>query len=96
MRQPGPGGGGGPLSSDGSFCPEVFSSPSAKRPPLVSLSITECYKHFRQAESWSGWHPVSLICLTLQNVGRGGVHPYPVKQTMKIETAGSLLGSTSL
>lgn len=95
MRQWGLGVGGGPLSSDGSFCPEVFSSPSAKGSPLVSLSITECYKHFCQAESRSGWHPVSLICLPLQNVGRGGVHPHPVKQRMKIETAGSLLGSTS-
>lgn len=49
------------------------------RPPLVSLSITECHKHFRQAESWSGWHPASLICLSLLNVGRGGVHILPSK-----------------
>lgn len=68
-----------PLSSDGSFHPEVFSVSSAKGPPLVSLSITEWYKHFRQAESWSGWHPVSLICLSLLKVGRGGAHILPSK-----------------
>lgn len=88
--------GGGPLSSVGSFCPEVLFSPSAKGPPLVSPSITECYKHFHQAEPQSGRHPVSLICLSSPNVGRGGVHPHPVKQRMKIETPGNLLGSTSL
>lgn len=79
-----------PDSSHGSFSPGVFSSPSAKRPPLVSLFITECYEHFRRAESWSGWHPVSLICLSPSGC-RERRGPHPAKQMMKIEIPGKAL-----